>query len=430
MSDLYYQKYLKYKTKYTQLKQSGGSNSSNNSSSSEIINNEVQLKFNIVNTNGTFIAKIVNPNDDVVKKKIETIASWIINKATASPPAAAPQDTTTEPQQQQDPNNSRTPTTAANPPRRNSSSKPPRRNSRPNNSSPAADPPPLPTIKEKELLEDIFRNCKRPTELDDLKENIQNLKNLKNLPKDYNIMDYIDESTKYNCLMIAALNGNTEIVEYLITNYVNKDNINTKNIKDSKTALILACYNGHVGVVKQLLDVDGINVNEQDNQGFTSLMIACNRQNFDIVHKLLEKGADVNKQNNTGNTALIIACGRQNVDVDIIQKLLEKGTDVNIKNKFGNTALMIACNEQKFDIVHKLLENGANILLKNKNNKDALKLATDHFLIIPYLNFKLNKDENYIQSEIEKLEKAKERQSEEVIKQIDIVIKLGQELLK
>ena len=35
-------------------------------------------------------------------------------------------------------------------------------------------------------------------------------------------MNHIDNGTKYNCLMIASSKGNTEIVKYLITNYVNK----------------------------------------------------------------------------------------------------------------------------------------------------------------------------------------------------------------
>ncbi len=60
----------------------------------------------------------------------------------------------------------------------------------------------------------------------------------------------------------------------------------------------------------------------------------------DVVKVLIEKGAQVNMQNNDGLSTLMLAslCGCSNV----VKILIEKGAQVNMQNNDGWSALMAA----------------------------------------------------------------------------------------
>ena len=61
--------------------------------------------------------------------------------------------------------------------------------------------------------------------------------------------------------------------------------------------------NGHHQVMELLLK-EGADVNIQNNDGWTALMIASDDGHHQVVELLLKEGADVNIQNNNGWTAL------------------------------------------------------------------------------------------------------------------------------
>ncbi|KAE9391467.1 ankyrin, partial [Gymnopus androsaceus JB14] len=68
-------------------------------------------------------------------------------------------------------------------------------------------------------------------------------------------------------------------------------------------ALRQASQNGHVAIVKLLLDHEAY----PDIPGFhktSPLVIAAQRGHYDIVSLLLKNGANVNAQNKNGSTAL------------------------------------------------------------------------------------------------------------------------------
>ena len=62
--------------------------------------------------------------------------------------------------------------------------------------------------------------------------------------------------------------------------------------------------------------------------------------NADKVKKLLEQHADVNKQDENGWTALILAADRGHFDV--VTLLVEHGADLTMKDNYGETAAMHA----------------------------------------------------------------------------------------
>ena len=116
-----------------------------------------------------------------------------------------------------------------------------------------------------------------------------------------------------------------------------------------------------------------VDVNAQDEEGKTALILASDRGYTEIVKLLLEAGANVNLQDSHGNTALMWASSKGHIEV--VRLLLESGAKVDLQNKDGATALMWASGDGKKEIAKILLENGANILQESKYKEIALSYA-------------------------------------------------------
>lgn len=62
-------------------------------------------------------------------------------------------------------------------------------------------------------------------------------------------------------------------------------------------------------------------INYQDSLGYTALMYASMNGHMEIVKLLLENGADTSIKNNDGKTALILAFENNHIDiVDLIEE--------------------------------------------------------------------------------------------------------------
>jgi ankyrin repeat protein len=93
---------------------------------------------------------------------------------------------------------------------------------------------------------------------------------------------------------------------------------------------------------------------------------------------LLNTNIDINLQNNIGWTALMYASKYNKID--IVKLLLKReDIDINIQNKYGWTALMIASRFGKIDIVNLLLQkDDININIQDNIGRTALILASYH----------------------------------------------------
>ena len=174
-----------------------------------------------------------------------------------------------------------------------------------------------------------------------------------------------------NSLHEAARDGNIDAVEVLLK----KDlDINIED-ENGETALMLASQNGHHQIVELLLK-EHANINQQNENEWTALMIASHNGHHQVVELLFKEHADINTQNKNGWTALMIAS--QNGDFQVVKLLLKEHADINAQNKNGWTALMIASQNGHFQVVELLRKEHADINTRNKNGWTALMIASEN----------------------------------------------------
>ena len=149
------------------------------------------------------------------------------------------------------------------------------------------------------------------------------------------------------------------------------------------TALMIACKKGHAVIVQVLLEHGEIAVNQGGAGeritscrplrtvhhaplvyvpgGKTALIVACLNGHAEVASMLLKKGADVNHAKDDGWTALMFAC--QEGHEPVVEVLLgHETTQVDQINEVnGSTALIVACSHGKANVASMLLEKGADV---------------------------------------------------------------------
>nr|XP_054948493.1 ankyrin repeat domain-containing protein 26 isoform X8 [Pan paniscus] len=169
----------------------------------------------------------------------------------------------------------------------------------------------------------------------------------------------------------AASAGNVAKVQQILL--LRKNGLNDRD-KMNRTALHLACANGHPEVVTLLVDRK-CQLNVCDNENRTALMKAVQCQEEKCATILLEHGADPNLADVHGNTALHYAV--YNEDISVATKLLLYDANIEAKNKDDLTPLLLAVSGKKQQMVE--------FLVKKKANVNAVdKLESSHQLISEY----------------------------------------------
>ncbi|MDZ7693969.1 MAG: ankyrin repeat domain-containing protein [Balneolaceae bacterium] len=119
------------------------------------------------------------------------------------------------------------------------------------------------------------------------------------------------------------------------------------------TALMFASYNGHLDVIRYLVD-NGAQLDRKNKEGRTALMFAASGPFPDVVQYLLEQGADPNRTDMAeGWSPLMYAAAEGNTEV--VKILLSHGADPELKDKDGDTAADFAQNNGHTEIA-KLLK--------------------------------------------------------------------------
>ncbi|TFK17209.1 ankyrin [Coprinopsis marcescibilis] len=163
-------------------------------------------------------------------------------------------------------------------------------------------------------------------------------------------------------LMQAAIQNHTEVMKSLLR--VQAINVNDREPEnsdgDGDSALTLAAFSGCIDAVRLLLGVDGIEINASHWGDGTALAQASNEGHKDIVEILLQKpDIDINASQCREGTALMRAAywGHE----DIVKLLLQREEiQVNTARPDGETALSLALEQQHKSIAELLRSHGAH----------------------------------------------------------------------
>ncbi|XP_062437236.1 2-5A-dependent ribonuclease isoform X2 [Rhea pennata] len=201
----------------------------------------------------------------------------------------------------------------------------------------------------------------------------------------------------FTAFMEAAWYGREKALRFL---YCKGADVNLRRVvseekrklnKGGATALMDACRQGHVSIVKTLIQDMNADLNICDNQDRNALIHALKHSDNETVesavsigHFLLDCGVDVNSRDENGKTALILAAEMKSLD--LVKALLEKDEiDIDDADNEGNTALMVAVKKKNYNIAKLLCEKRARtdignlIEVANRNRASELvKLLLKH----------------------------------------------------
>ncbi|XP_017781821.1 PREDICTED: ankyrin repeat domain-containing protein 17-like isoform X2 [Nicrophorus vespilloides] len=153
-------------------------------------------------------------------------------------------------------------------------------------------------------------------------------------------------------LMEAASAGHVGLAMILLENGAG---INTHSNEFKESALTLACYKGHLEMVKFLLEA-GADQEHKTDEMHTALMEASMDGHVEVARLLLDSGAQVNMPTDSFESPLTLAaCGGH---VDLAMLLIERGANIEEVNDEGYTPLMEAAREGHEDMVALLLSQG------------------------------------------------------------------------
>ncbi|XWS30477.1 hypothetical protein CRYUN_Cryun24cG0120900 [Craigia yunnanensis] len=171
--------------------------------------------------------------------------------------------------------------------------------------------------------------------------------------------------------------------------------------------LMFVAQAGDVEALKALIGSGEVNLDYQDDNGFSAVMVAALKGHVEAFRLLVYAGADVKLLNKSGETAITLSelnqnrdlfekvmlefalekgnhnaggfyalhCAARHGDLDAVTLLTSRGYDVNVPDGDGYTPLMLAAREGHGSMCELLISHGANCDFKNAKGETALSLA-------------------------------------------------------
>ncbi|MFY7843419.1 MAG: ankyrin repeat domain-containing protein [Rhabdochlamydiaceae bacterium] len=181
---------------------------------------------------------------------------------------------------------------------------------------------------------------------------------------------------KITPLMLAVALEQEQIVS-LITKAVSEDDINKQN-ENGLSALLIAVKKGNLSLVNHLLK-NGAVAHLTNKNKISPLLLACYQGDEKSVKALLPRlsVADINLKDPLGYTPIMIAA--QKGDSLIISHLLEFKADPSLENHDQETALLLAVKSHSYEALSVFLNSPFSYKYINHPNKEgrtALMLAS------------------------------------------------------
>ena len=184
---------------------------------------------------------------------------------------------------------------------------------------------------------------------------------------------------KHTCLKTMVMHAVYHKHAAFLKTLIQTVSVNTRS--NTKTLLMLAAERCDNDCIRVLLDHPDIDKDARDKEGLTACMHALKSGNVDGV-QLLIHGENINEQNNQGETALMLAI--KTGCPEMIRLILSiPNLDINIQNNLDNTALIcLLISRQQFNYYeHKLISiqlleiDNINVNIRNTQGKTALIYA-------------------------------------------------------
>ncbi len=189
----------------------------------------------------------------------------------------------------------------------------------------------------------------------------------------YNCSLFIKDINDNTLMHHACINGNPEIVDFLINNNAPIDHIN----KFSESPLSLAVEYGNLEIIKKLLKnyaQDHVCNKNGDMLLHQSISMADTDERKEIAKIFIQNSIDINIQNDKGKTAIMIAC--QNNFQNLVEEILKRYPATELIDIDGNTCLSYALMNNNNAMILCLLAYDPRIInLLNKEGEDAFMQA-------------------------------------------------------
>ncbi|XP_053705235.1 histone-lysine N-methyltransferase EHMT1 isoform X3 [Synchiropus splendidus] len=182
-------------------------------------------------------------------------------------------------------------------------------------------------------------------------------------------LDMCDEDQR-TPLMDACENNHMQTVTYLLRAGAS---VKHKDI-EGFTCLHLAAKSGHYSIVEYLLSTKLIDIDCQDDGGWTALIWATEYKHVDQVKLLLSKGADISIRDKEQNICLHWAAFSGSLE--IAKLLLNAHCDIHVVNIHGDSPLHIAARENRLECVTLFLSHGANVFAKNREGESPIDCSS------------------------------------------------------
>nr|XP_060499023.1 fibronectin type 3 and ankyrin repeat domains protein 1 [Panthera onca] len=139
-------------------------------------------------------------------------------------------------------------------------------------------------------------------------------------------------------------------------------------------SLMLACYAGHLDVVKYLRR-HGASWETRDLGGCTALHWAVDGGHCNVIEWMIKDGCEVDAADTGLGWTPLMRVSAVSGNQRVASLLIEAGADVNTKDKDGKTPLMVAVLNNHEELVQLLLDKGADASVKNEFGKGVLEMA-------------------------------------------------------
>ena len=176
-------------------------------------------------------------------------------------------------------------------------------------------------------------------------------------------------------LFIASCEGHISVVKFLLENA--QVNVNAIHFPNDHSALLAAINEKHPECAELLIN-HGANVRFECRDGCDPLYYACWRSLPGVVNRLLSMDVPTNARDaTTGRYAIHWAA--QTGDLDLLKMLLQRSADANAVTKQGATPLLLAAEDGFADTVKALVVDGkADVNILRKDSTSAIHQAAQY----------------------------------------------------